>query len=206
MYSSQFNWRTSKLNTCVAKDIWGFALPSSHLVQCGYPELINLHSLTSEPPEPTHLNHLSSGCQTCHLVQQQWRSNYNPQTSSCFTKLVSCECWHCLVSLGGKNHLPVYSELPHQHYWSHNCEFPECTVPGVRATLTLWSSGLSSDRSISVLFVLHSQLRLTKYSSMEMVFRSRFMSFVILRERSDSWCSASCPLPLPPQGRVARHH
>lgn len=45
---------------------------------------------------------------------------------------------------------------------------------------TLWSSGLSSDISISVLSVLHSQLRLMKYSSMETVLKSRFMSFVIL--------------------------
>lgn len=146
---------------------------------------------------PSHLPH--------HFIQQQWRSNHNPQTSSRFTKLVSCECWHCLVSLGRKI-ICLYTQLPHQHYWSHNCEFPECTVPGVRTTLTLWSSGLSSDRSISVLFVLHSQLWLMKYSSMEMVFRSRFMSFIILRERPDSWCGASCPLPLPPQGSLAQHH
>lgn len=69
MYSSQFNWRTSKLNTCVAKNILGFALPSNHLVPCGYPELMNIATLAgqwasrtypSQPPQQSVAKHATS--------------------------------------------------------------------------------------------------------------------------------------------------
>lgn len=132
-------------------------------------------------------------------------ANHNPQTGSLSgTELVPCDSWHNYLFSWGRGVLCLYT-WHSPIIWSHNSEFPLCS--GVRAILTLWSSGLSSDRSISVLFVLHSQLWLMKYSSMEMVFSSRFMSFSILRERPvRSWRRASCPPALPTQGRVAEYH
>lgn len=184
-------------------------LSSSHLVQCGCPELISMANFAGQWSSRIHLFQPPHYWVAKHATtQQQWRFVTIHKLSSSCTKLVSCECCHCLVSLG-KNICLYPQHFPHQHYWPHNCEFPECLslrhwLGGARAALTLWSSGLSSDRSISVLFVLHSQLWLMKYSSMEMVLSRRFMSFSILRERPHSWCSASSPLPLPPPQRWPR--